>query len=96
MLSRETQTRLGTELNLRDYRHAAVSIGRRVVGEAFGRGYQDEVGEVDEAEADDESPLELQAGRTTAIGTVYYSVSLDIIKYLSARSLETFRALSEK
>ena len=96
VLSRETQTRLGTELNLRDYRHAAVSIGRRVVGEAFGRGYQDEVGEVDEAEADDESPLELQAGRTTAIGTVHYGVSLDIVKHLSARSLETFRALSEK
>jgi hypothetical protein len=58
VLSRETWTRLGTELDLREYRQAATSIGRKTVGEAFVTGYEDETSEVEEAEADDWSPLE--------------------------------------
>ena len=56
------------------------------------------MGEVEEAEADEEaeSPIELQSGRTTAIGIVHYGVPADIVKHLSVRSLETFRPLSEK
>jgi uncharacterized membrane protein YgcG len=98
VLARETRTRLGTELSVRSYRHAAVSIGRKVVAETFAAGYQDEVGEVEEAEVDDddESPLELQNGRTTATGVMRYGVSINIVKHLSVRSLETFRPLSEK
>jgi len=61
MLKRETGKRLKTTLTTLDYRHVSVGIGRVVVGEAFGRGYQDEVGEIEEAEVDedDESALEL-------------------------------------
>ncbi|KAH7020666.1 hypothetical protein B0J12DRAFT_635351, partial [Macrophomina phaseolina] len=65
-----------------------------MVGGGFSRGYQDEGGEVEEAEADD--ALELQSGRTTAIGTIHYGVPVDIVKHLSVRSLETFRPLSER
>ena len=68
-----------------------------VVGEVFGRGYQDEVGEVEEAEVDEdgESALKLQSARTTKIGVGNYSVPVDIVKHLSIRSMETFRPLSE-
>ena len=95
-LKRESGKRLGVELTTLDYRHTAVGIGRVVVGEAFGKGYQDEVGEVEEAEVDEagESALELQNSRTTVMGIGNYSVPMDIIKHLSVRSIETFRPLS--
>lgn len=94
-LKRETGKRLGVALNTREYRHVAVGIGRVVIGESFSRGYQDEVGEEEEPEAEDESPLELQNSRTTATGVSVYSVPIDIVKHLSNRSIETFRPLSE-
>jgi superfamily II DNA helicase RecQ len=95
-LRRETGKRLGVELHTLDYRHTAVGIGRVVVGESFSKGYQDEVGEVEEAEVDEEgeSALELQSGRTTAIGMGNYSVPIDIVKHLSVRSIDAFRPLS--
>jgi superfamily II DNA helicase RecQ len=97
LLKRETAKRLGTALTTLDYRHTAIGIGRVVVGEEFGRGYQDEVGEIEEAEIDEEgeSALELQSARTTKMGIGNYSVPADIIKHLSIRSIETFRPLSE-
>ncbi|KAJ9654374.1 hypothetical protein H2201_009009, partial [Coniosporium apollinis] len=96
VMTRETEARIGNRLTTHDYRHAAVGIGRVVVGESFARGYQDEVGEIEEPEVEeDESPLELQNARTTVIGTGHYGVPVDIIKHLSVRSLETFRPLSE-
>jgi superfamily II DNA helicase RecQ len=96
VLKRETGKRLGVELHTLAYRHTAVGIGRVKVGESFGRGYQDEVGEVDEAEVDEdqEDLLELQNSRTTIMGVGNYSVSIDIVKHLSTRSIDAFRALS--
>jgi len=96
VLKRETGKRLGVELHTLGYRHTAVGIGRVKVGESFGRGYQDEVGEIDEAEVDQdqEDLLELQNSRTTLIGVSNYSVSIDIVKHLSTRSIDAFRALS--
>ncbi|CAE7173591.1 RecQ family helicase [Pyrenophora teres f. teres] len=95
VLKRETGKRLGVALHTLDYRHTAVGIGRVKVGESFARGYQDEIGEIDEAEVDDdEDLLELQNSRSTVIGVGNYSVSLDIVKHLSARSIDAFRALS--
>jgi hypothetical protein len=95
-LRRETGKRLGVELHTLDYRHTAVGIGRVVVGESFSKGYQDEVGEVEEAEVDDEGEdlVELQSARTTAMGVGNYSVPIDIVKHLSVRSIEAFRLLS--
>lgn len=101
VMSRESELRLGNRLTTQDYRHAAVGIGREFVGESFSKGYQDEVGEAEEAEADDdggepggESAIELQSGRTTAVGVSHYGVPLNIIKHLSMRSLDVFRPLS--
>ena len=77
-LRRETGKRLGVELHTLDYRHTAIGIGRKVVGELFSKGYQDEVGEVEEAEADKEEGedvIELQNARTTTIGVRTSSVS---------------------
>ncbi|KAF9729764.1 hypothetical protein PMIN01_12628 [Paraphaeosphaeria minitans] len=98
VLKRETGKHLGVALNTLDYRHTAVGIGREVVGDVFGRGYQDEVGEIEEPEVDEdgESPLELQSARTTKIGLANYSVPIDIVKHLSMRSIETFRPLSRR
>jgi superfamily II DNA helicase RecQ len=95
-LKRETGKRIGVELHTLDYRHAAVGIGREVVGAQFSKGYQDEVGEVDEPEVDDdgEDAIELQAARTTNMGISNYSVPIDIIKHLSNRSIDIFRPLS--
>jgi hypothetical protein len=42
----------------------------------------------------DESALELQNGRTTAVGVLHYGVSINIMRNMNERSLETFRALS--
>ena len=96
VLRRETGKRLGVELSTLGYRHTAVGIGRVKVGESFGKGYQDEVGEIDEAEVDEdeEDLIELQNSRTTVMGVGNYSVSIDIVKHLSTRSIDAFRALS--
>jgi hypothetical protein len=51
---------------------------------------------MDEAEVDEdqEDLIELQSSRSTAMGVGKYSVSIDIVKHLSARSIDAFRALS--
>jgi hypothetical protein len=40
--------------------------------------------------------LEISAGRGSEVGAKRYSVSLDVIKHLSSRSIDTFRPLSQK
>ena len=54
-------------------------------GDSFGRGYQDEVGEINEAEVDEdeEDLLELQNSRTTMMGVGNDSVLINIVKHLS-------------
>jgi hypothetical protein len=54
VIKRETSKRLGVSLHTQGYRYTAVGISRVKVGESFGRGYQDKVGEVDEAEVDED------------------------------------------
>jgi hypothetical protein len=92
VIRRETGKRLGVELHTLGYCHAAIGIGRVKVGESFGRGYQDEVGELDEAEMDEdqEDIIELQNSRTTVMGVGNYSVPIDIVKHLSVRSIDAF------
>ena len=91
-LRRETGKRLGVALHTLDYRHTAVGIGRVAVGESFSKGYQDEIGEVDEAEVDEdgEDVIELQNARTTVMGVSNYSVLINIVKHLSVRSIKAF------
>jgi hypothetical protein len=79
-----------------DYRHVAVSLGREKVREQFSRGYIEEIAEVEEPEVDKDNPLEVSAGRGSEIGANQYGVSLDVIKYLSSRSIDTFRPLCQK
>ena len=96
ILNRETEKRLGVKLRTLDHRHTAVGIGRVYVGESFSKGYQDDVGEIEEAEVDDDSEdiLELQNSRITAMGVGNYSVPMDIVKNLSVRSMDASRPLS--
>ncbi|KAG6132912.1 hypothetical protein E4U28_006349 [Claviceps purpurea] len=60
---------LGQELGTLQYRHAAVGIGRRFVGNNFAKDYyKDETGDVEEPEVATEDPLEMSAGRGSAAG----------------------------
>ena len=97
IIARETATKLGNRLTTLDYRHVAITMGRMFVGDRFGQGYKEEIGEVEEPEmeVEFESELELQAGRSEKTGAQRYGVSTDIIKHLSVRSMEVFRSLSE-
>lgn len=53
-----------------------------VVGDRFAAGYMEEIGEVEEAEEDGESGLELQSGRGEAMGVAHYGVPINIIHNL--------------
>lgn len=86
---------LGVSLGTMDYRHAAVGMGRRFVGAEFARGYQAENKDVDEPEVESDDPLEISAGRGSAISVNRYAVPSDIVKHLSERNIQTFRPLSE-
>lgn len=96
VINRESSKRLGTRLTTLDYRHVAVSLGREKVGEQFSRGYVEETAEVEEPEVDEDDPLDVSAGRGGEIGANRYGVSLDVIKHLSSRSIDTFRPLCQK
>jgi hypothetical protein len=73
-----------------------ISISRKVIGEQFARGYTEETIEVEEAEVEDDNILEILAGRGAEIGVNRYRVSIDIMKHLSSRSIDTFRPLSRQ
>jgi hypothetical protein len=51
---------------------------------------------VDKEEVDDngEDIVELQNSRTTSMGIGNYAILIDIVKYLSMRSINVFRLLS--
>jgi hypothetical protein len=71
-----------------------ISLGREKIGEQFLRGYVEETTEVEELEMDEDDLLEISAGRGSKVGAKRYGISLDVIKYLSSRSIDTFRLLS--
>jgi superfamily II DNA helicase RecQ len=96
IIKQESSKLLGTRLTTLDYRHVAVSLGREKVGEQFSRGYVEETAEVEEPEVDEDDPLEVSAGRGGEVGANRYGVSLDVIKHLSSRSIDTFRPLCQK
>lgn len=108
VLAVATAQKLGVQLGIRDYRHVAIAVGRVVVGPRFGSGLRKDVTQLrngqgdgdssdsgdDEGDGEGEDPLELQAGRTSAIGHTAYAVRADLVRGLSIRSLDTFRSLS--
>jgi hypothetical protein len=83
-------------LHTLDYQHTAVSIRREKVSKAFSKGYDDDIGEVEEAkvEEDSEDGMELQNSRTTCIEIGNYAIPIDIVKHLSVRSIDAFCPLS--
>ena len=96
IIDRESSKRLGTRLTTLEYRHVAIGLGREKIGEQFSRGYVEETTEVEEPEMEEDDPLEISAGRGGEVGAKRYGVSLDVIKHLSSRSIDTFRPLSQK
>ncbi|KAJ9624574.1 hypothetical protein H2203_005309 [Taxawa tesnikishii (nom. ined.)] len=69
---------------------------RERVSEQFAHGTREQIGEeeIEEAEEELDSGLELQAGRTEKIGVQRYGVPVDIVQHLSMRSIKFFRQLS--
>jgi hypothetical protein len=61
-----------------------VSIGRAVVGSGLAAGWREEAGEDSKAEMD-ESALELQNRRTTAVRALHYGVLIIIIGRIKER-----------
>ncbi|KAK5162702.1 uncharacterized protein LTR77_011237 [Saxophila tyrrhenica] len=94
IIARETEKALGWRLTTLDYRHVAISLGREKVGDQFAQGYAEQSDEVEEPEMDEDDGLEISAGRGGEIGANRYGVSLEVIKHLSSRSIDTFRPLS--
>jgi hypothetical protein len=100
-MTQETAERLGTRLTTQDYRYTAAGIGREVVGERFAAGYKKQLqshyteeGGGGSSDEDGEDPLELQNGRSIAVGMVAYAVQADLVQGLSMRSVDVFRTLS--
>jgi hypothetical protein len=96
VLKRKTEQRLRVLLYTLDYQHAAVGIRRKKVSKAFSKGYNNNVGEVEEAKVNKkgEDIIELQNSRTTRIEIDNYTVLINIVKYLSVRLINTFCLLS--
>jgi hypothetical protein len=103
----ETAARLGTRLTTQEYRHTAVGIGCEVVGERFAAGYNKQLGSSSRGDAynnpdmidhsgdeDGEDLLELQNGRSTAVGNVAYAMQADLVQGLSIYSTNVFCTLS--
>ncbi|KAI7371326.1 hypothetical protein KC328_g17564, partial [Hortaea werneckii] len=96
ILGQEAAKGLGVRLTTLDYRHVAIALGREVVGEQFARGHIEQSDDIEAAEVDEgEDGLEMSAGRGGEVGANRYGVSLDVIKHLSSRSIDTFRPLSD-
>ena len=96
IIARESQKRLGVRLTTHDYRHVAIAIGRKVIGERFVRGGIEDAEQVEEPEVDEETDaLEMSAGRGAEVGVRRYGVRIDMVKHLSAQTIDTFRPLSE-
>jgi hypothetical protein len=96
VLRRETEQRIRVPLYTLDYRHAAVGIRRKKVSKAFSKGYNDDIGEIEEAKVDEESKdiIELQNSRTTRIEVGNYTILINIVKHLSVRLINAFCPLS--
>jgi hypothetical protein len=95
-MKRETGRHLGVELTTHSYRHVAIAIGRKVIREQFANGYLGDVDSFEELEEETDDSLEMQAGRGREVGAKRYGVSMDIIKNLSSRSIDTFRLLCQQ
>jgi hypothetical protein len=95
ILRQRTGEDIGHALGTLQFRHTAVGIGRQFVGDEFAKGYKDETGEVEEPEMEGEDPLEISAGRGSAVGVNRYAVRSDIVRHLSQRNIDTFRPLSQ-
>jgi hypothetical protein len=100
-MTQKTAEQLGTRLTTQDYRYTAAGIGREVVGERFAAGYKKQLqshyteeGGGGSSDEDGEDPLELQNGRSIAVGMVAYAVQADLVQGLSMRSVDVFRTLS--
>jgi hypothetical protein len=96
VMKRETGRHLGVELTTHSYRHVAIAIGRKAIGERFANGYLGDVDNFEEPEEETDDSLEMQAGRGGEVGAKRYGVSMDIIKNLSSRSIDTFRPLCQQ
>jgi hypothetical protein len=85
VLKQEIVKRLRIKLHILNYRHTAVGIRYKKVGQTFSKGYNDDISKVEEEKINNngEDIIELQNLRTTSIGIRNYTVLIDIVKHLS-------------
>jgi hypothetical protein len=87
VLGRETSLRIGIKLNILDYRHLAISIGRkhlRWVGSRL---------EGEDGESEDDI-YDVQAGHSSKIANQVYGIRADIMRDTNEQTLVQFREIS--
>jgi hypothetical protein len=97
-MAAKTSKHIGVRITLRDYRHIAVAISRKHAREK-GRQKSDFDQDEDEDEANKGEQYEVAddlAASHTGQTAEHYGVTIDILKRLTADSLETFRQVSDR
>jgi superfamily II DNA helicase RecQ len=95
-MARWTYHYMGRRLTLQDWRHVAIAISKKHARErgAARADFADDIGEDEEGEQY-ESPDDLAAAHTTET-SANYGVTIDILKRLTAESLEVFGKVSRR
>lgn len=91
-MAKWTQHYIGRSLSLQPWRHVAIAISRKLARQQ-GLTQPDFEDEEDDESEHYEVPDDLAAGHTSQTAAKY-GVTIDVLKKLSADSLETFRAVS--
>lgn len=91
--TRQTQSKLGFRLTMRDYRHISIAMDRKFI-----RGYDLELDEEDEdAEAEYlDNAHDLMSAHPTVVATNRYGRLAGLLRRLTPESIDVFRAISDK
>lgn len=93
LIAKETLRYMGQRITLKDWRHIAIAISRK-----HARQSETEKADFDEEHDDDEyyeAPDDLAAGHSGKTAA-HYGVTVDVLKCLTADSLEIFRQVSHR
>ncbi|KAG6151506.1 hypothetical protein E4U51_000671 [Claviceps purpurea] len=92
MINTRSGKDLGEVFGTLDYRHIAIGMGRKYVGQHFAKDcFTDEMDDVQDEEIAIEDPLEMSAGRGTATGAARYAVRSDLVEHLTQDNIDTLR-----
>lgn len=90
VLVRETSLRIGVKINILDYRHLAISIGRKHLRwEGWSESRLDGDGEDSEDDVYD-----VQAGHSSRVANKVYGIRTDMVRGINEQTLVQFRKIS--